>query len=241
MKCIVIDNKTNCQNQLIEYIERIPFLELVACYSTVFEAYEVLRSQNIDLLFVETDLPKVSGINFIKSMDNKPLFVFTSNNANLAIEGFNLNALDFLLKPFTFDRFFKAANKALELNTLKTNTIKKEAIENNGGSNDFILVKSDYKTIKIKLDTILYVEGLKDYIKIFTSQNSKPIITLNSLKKIQDYLPPKKFTRIHKSFIISLEHINIINKAQVIINEKYIPIGESYRNQFMSEMENLRL
>jgi DNA-binding LytR/AlgR family response regulator len=243
MNCVVIDNKPFVQNYLIEYIQLIPYFELVLCCSSVFEVYEILQSQKIDLIFIDTDLPKVSGIEFIRSLDNKPLFIFTSSNPNLAIEGYNLNPLDFLLKPYSFERFLKAANKAYEYFTYKMNMPcrERDSIYNINPANEFVLVKSDYQTIKIKLEDILYIEGLKDYIKIYTLKATKPVITLNSLKRLQQNLPPERFSRIHKSYIIGLEHINSINKTQVIINDKYIPIGESYKNVFMNMMEDLKI
>lgn len=243
MKCIVIKKPLE-QTNIIEFINTVPYLELVTTCTSVFEAYEILQSKRIDLIFLDTDLPKVSGVDFIKSLDNKPPFIFLSSNANLAIEGFNLNAIDFLLKPFTLDRFLRAANKALLYHSFKDKKIhpERENGESSGSQpNDFVMVKTDYQTIIIKLDNILYIEGLKDYIKIFTTQNPKPIITLNSLKKLQQNLPSDKFSRIHKSYIVGLEHIKAINKTQVVINDKYIPIGESYKNIFMSKMEELRI
>jgi len=242
MKCIVIKKPLE-QTSIVEFINTVPYFELVSTCSSVFEAYEILQSKKIDLIFLDTDLPKVSGMDFIKSLDTRPLFIFYSSNVNLAIEGFNLNALDFLLKPFSFDRFLKAANKALIFYSMKEKRMyaEKENGENNGQPNDFVMVKTDYQTIIIKLENILYIEGLKDYIKIYTSQNSKPVITLNSLKKLQQNLPADKFSRIHKSYIVGLEHIKAINKTQVVINDKYIPIGESYKNIFMNKMEELRI
>ena len=240
MKCIVIKRPQE-QNLLVEFIKTVPYFEFVSICNSVFEAYEVLQLQQIDLIFLDTELPKVSGIDFIKSLDNRPLFIFTSANSNLAIEGFNLNAIDFLLKPFSFERFLKAANKALYHYSLQEKKLVKENSESTGKMNDFVLVKTDYQTKIIKLDNILYIEGLKDYIKIYTSKNAKPVITLNSLKKLQQNLPSERFSRIHKSYIIGLAHIKSINKTQVIINDKYIPIGESYKNFFLSKMEELRL
>lgn len=243
MNCIVIDNKPVIQNHLVENIRQIPYFDLINYCSSVFEAYEILQVQNIDLIFIDTDLPKISGIEFIRSLDNRPLFIFTSSNPHLAIEGFNLNALDFLLKPYSFDRFLRAANKAFEYYTFKKKTQHKERenFDPVSTANEFVLVKADYQTIKIKLDDILYIEGLKDYIKIYTSKTTKPVITLNSLKKLQQNLPPERFSRIHKSYIIGLDHINTINKTQVVINDKYIPIGESYKNFFMNKMEDLQI
>jgi DNA-binding LytR/AlgR family response regulator len=243
MNCLVIDNKPLVQNSLVEFIRQIPYLDLVSYCTTVFEGYEALQVQNIDLIFVDTDLPKVSGIEFIRSLDNKPLYIFTSANPNLAIEGYNLSALDFLLKPYTFDRMLRAANKAHEYFTFKKKLQQKdrETIDQVPSTNDFVLVKSDYQTIRINLEDILYIEGLKDYIKIYTSKAVKPVITLNSLKRLQQNLPPERFSRIHKSYIIGLDHINTINKTQVVINDKYIPIGESYKNGFMSRLGDLKI
>ncbi|MBN2775802.1 MAG: response regulator transcription factor [Prolixibacteraceae bacterium] len=241
MKCIVICKRQISTNNLIEYINKVPYLELISYCASVFEAYEVLQSHSIDLLFVDTNLPDISGLDFIKSLDNKPIFIFTSTDASLAIEGYNLNALDFLLLPFSFNRFLRAANKAFEYYSLRK---KLPAFDKDGfdyHNNDFILVKSEYQTIKININEILYIEGLKDYIKIYTSNNLKPVITLNSLKKLQNNLPSEQFSRIHKSYIIGLKHISSINKSQVIINDKYIPVGESYKNIFMSKLEELRI
>lgn len=242
MKCIVL-KKAFDQTNIIEFINSIPYFELVSTCNSVFEAYEILNSKKIDLIFLDTDLPKISGIEFIQSLNNKPLFIFFSSNANLAVEGFNLNALDFLLKPFSFDRFLKASNKALEANSIKERLMNpvRENLPANFASNDFMMVKTDYQTIVIKLENILYVEGLKDYIKIYTLQNPKPVLTLNSLKKMQQNLPPDKFSRIHKSYIVGIEHIKSINKSQVVINDKYIPIGESYKNVFSAKMEEMRI
>ncbi len=249
MKCLVIKKQTD-QNSIVDYINTLPFLELVASCNSVFEAFEYLQLRKIDLIFLDTDLPKISGIDFIKSLDIKPLFIFFSSNASLAIEGFNLNAIDYLLKPFTYERFLKAANKAVMYNSLLhrnqvnseiLNVGIKETAETQVQNNDIVMVKTDYQTLVIKLDNILYIEGLKDYIKIFTSQNIKPIITLNSLKKLQQNLPAKRFSRIHKSYIVGLEHIKAINKTQVLINDRYIPIGESYKGIFMNQLDEMRI
>ncbi|VAW21464.1 Two-component system response regulator [hydrothermal vent metagenome] len=242
MNCIILDHEPLSQNIIADYIEQVPFLKLKSKCTSAFQAYDILQNYKINLIFLDTRMPQVSGIDFIKSLEDKPMFIFTSAHTEDAIEGFNLNALDFLVKPVAFDRFLKASNKAYEyfnLKELKADKIRgrNEATLNSG----FILVKSDYKTIKINLKDILYIEGLKDYIKIYTLTSNKPVITLNSLKNMEQTLPAEKFPRIHKSYIISLDHIKIINKAQVIIGETYIPIGESYKNYFLAEMENRRL
>lgn len=249
MRCLVIKKPAE-QNNIVEFIGTIPYFELVAACSSVFEAFEYLQFKQIDLIFLDTDLPRITGIDFIKSLDNKPMFIFFSSNSTLAIEGFNLNALDFLLKPFSYERFLKSANKALLYNSIvKRNQFhsekqpgeNSEMQENTNQPNDIVMVKTDYQTLVIKLDNILFIEGLKDYIKIFTTQNAKPVITLNSLKKLQQNLPPKRFTRIHKSYIVGLDHIKAINKTQVLVNDRYIPIGESYKDIFMNKLSEMRI
>ncbi len=242
MNCIILDDDPLAQNTIAEYIEHVPYLTLIAKCSTAFDTYDKLHNHKIDVIFLDTQLPGISGIDFIKSLDEKPMIIFTTVFKEYALEAFNLNAMDYLLKPIQFDRFLKATNKAYEYYSLKSLKQKSSGkVKEVNPASEFILVKADYKTIKINLNDILYVEGLKDYIKIFTVGSEKPIITLNSLKRMQENLPPDRFARVHKSFIISLNHIKVINKTQVVIGKSYIPIGESYKDFFISEMENKRL
>jgi DNA-binding LytR/AlgR family response regulator len=241
MNCLILE-KTHSESPLRDMVNMVPYFNLVSYCSSVFDAYEILRRQQIDIIFVDTTLSKISGINFIKSLEIRPMFVFISDKAELAVDGFNLNALDFLLKPITFDRFLKTANRAYEFYSQVPKKGEAAAeTEQQDASNRSILVKTDYKTILIRLNSILYIEGLKDYIKIYTQQNTKPIITLNSLKNLQQSLPSNKFSRVHKSYIVGLDHINAINKTQVMIKDKFIPIGESYRTVFSQKMEELRI
>jgi DNA-binding LytR/AlgR family response regulator len=239
MNCIVIDRNPASNKQLTDFISQDPLLKHKASCYTAFEALEVLQNQSIDLVFIDTQLTPISGINFIKSLVTRPLVILTSSDGQFAAEAFDLDATDYLIKPVSFERFFKSVQKAREIFTLKKLKTEKVRLEetNNEMPKGYILVKSDYNTLKINLEDILFVEGMKDYIKIYTAENKKPVITLNSLKKIQQALPPTHFSRIHKSFIISLDHITSINKAQVIIGENYIPIGESYKSYFLSLLE----
>lgn len=243
MNCILIE-KVHAQNNIKEYLNLVPYFNLVSFCSSVFDAYEILQNRKIDIIFVDTELQRVSGIDFIKSLAHKPMFVLLSDMPQLAVEGYNLNALDFLLKPVTFDRFLQTANKAYETFSLankKENSGTNTDTEHRDTLCNTVLVKTDYKTIMIKLNEIMYIEGLKDYIKIYTSHTNKPVITLNSLKKLQQSLPSNKFSRIHKSYIVGLDHINSINKSQVMILDKHIPIGESYRHIFTEKMEEFRI
>ena|GEM_PF-53891 len=242
MNCIILDDDPTAQNLLADYIEHVPYLTLIEKCSTAFDAYDILHNHKIDVVFLDTQLPGISGIDFIKSLDDRPMTIFTTVFKEYALEAFNLSAIDYLLKPISFDRFLRATNKAYEYYSLKSLKYKAaNKVKEVNSSSEFILVKADYKTIKINLSDILYVEGLKDYVKIFTVGSEKPIITLNSLKRMQENLPADRFVRVHKSFIISLNHIKVINKTQVVIGKNYIPIGESYKDIFINEMENKRL
>jgi len=242
MNCILLEKPHN-GNQLQDYIQSIPYFNLVSYCTSVFDAYEMLQTKKIDLLFIDNDLPKVSGIDFINSIENKPMVVMLSSKPEVAVDAFNINAIDFLLKPVSFERFLRTANKAFEnyahrqKRTLAIDNQSDRAIQ----LNDSILVKTDYQTIMVKLDQILYIEGLKDYIKIHTMESNRPIITLNSLKRLQQNLPAERFSRIHKSFIVGLVHITAINKTQVMIRDKYIPIGESYKSFFMDKLDEMRV
>lgn len=241
MNCILLE-KPHAQNDIKEYINRVPYFNLISFCSSVFDAYEILQNHPVDIIFVDTELKRISGIDFIKSLDQKPLFVFISDNCELAVEAYDLNALDFLLKPVGFNRFLKTAHKAYDVYNLQ-NKSKSDTNENSDSEsiNNTVLVKTDYKTIAIKLNQILYIEGLKDYIKIYTTQQDKPVITLNSLKRLQQSLPANKFSRVHKSYIVGLDHIHAINKSQIIVHKKHIPIGESYRHLFTEKMEEYRI
>jgi len=238
MNCIIVDRNAANHKQMNEYISQDPMLKLKANCYTAFEALDVLQNQSIDLIFIDTELSPISGISFVKNLFTRPLIIFTSPDGQLAAEAFNLDAADYLIKPVSFERFFKSVQKAHELFSLKKLKMERLRVDEPGNETqqEYILVKSDYTTIKINLEDILYVEGLKDYIKIHTTDNKKPIITLNSLKNIQQALPADRFSRIHKSYIVSLKHITSINKAQVIIAGNYIPIGESYRTYFFSKL-----
>lgn len=245
MNCIIIE-KPNAQSRIKEYVNTIPYFNLVSCCSSVFDAYEILQNQTIDIIFVDTELQRVSGIDFIKSLDHHPFFVLISQDPELAVDAYSLNALDFLLKPVSFDRFLKTANKVYEQFRLYQQKVEpknetEEAVNGNSSNNKTVLVKTDYKTILIRVNEILYIEGLKDYIKIYISNKDKPVITLNSLKRLQQNLPSEKFSRIHKSYIVGLDHINAINKTQVMIHNKHIPIGESYRMGFSKKLDELRI
>jgi len=239
MNCIIIDDEPLAQEILEDYILKVPYLHLVGKCSSAFEAFEVLRQNPVDLIFLDIHMPNVSGIDFLNSLDNKPMFIFTTAYSEHALEGFNLNALDYLLKPIPFDRFLKAVNKACDLYAFKQSKHPSPfpSGEENQAGERFILVKSGYKSVKIMLNEIRYIEGLKDYVKIFKDGATKPVITLNSLKNLDDKLPSELFVRIHKSYIISLRHIQSVTRNRVVIGETWLPLGENYRDLFLETLK----
>ncbi|MGB5420307.1 LytR/AlgR family response regulator transcription factor [Algibacter sp.] len=234
--CIIIDDEPLALELLEDFISKISFLELIATCSNGFEATNILHTQKIDLIFTDIEMPNFSGIDIIKSLDYTPNFIFTTAYSHYAVEGFNLNAIDYLVKPIPFHRFLKAATRALNLINEKeepsTTIIEKPAPP----SPEYIFVKSEYENLKINVNEIKYVEGLKDYIKIYTN-NKKPILTLNSLKKFEEKLGQDNFIRVHKSFIVSINQIHSVQRNRIIIDDKRIPIGHSYKNEFVKKID----
>ncbi|ARV14786.1 LytR/AlgR family response regulator transcription factor [Polaribacter sp. SA4-12] len=235
MKCIIIDDEPLALELLEDFISKVPFLELVGACSSGFEATTILQEQKIDLIFTDIEMPDFSGIDFIKSLDNKPMFIFTTAYSHYAVEGFNLNAIDYLVKPIPFHRFLKAATRAQNL--LKLKIEEETPIVDQKASPQFIFVKSEYENLKINLADIKYIESLKDYIKIHTHKE-KPILTLSSLKNFEKKLGKLNFIRVHKSYIVSLKHIYSVQRNRIIIDDNWIPIGLNYRDDFIKRIDN---
>jgi DNA-binding LytR/AlgR family response regulator len=228
-KCIIIEDEPLAQNVLRKYIGEHPALELVAVCNDALEAQTVLTQENIDLLFLDINLPKLSGINFIKTLVHSPLIIFTTAYPEFAVEGFELNAIDYLLKPFSFERFLKAVNKALE--KLNTSTIQ----NNTENEISFIFLKADKKIHRVELETIHYIEAIGDYMKVVT--DSGQLLVNETMKRLQEELPVKSFMRVHKSFIISRNRIRYIEGNYIQVEDKSIPIGATYRNEVLSSIE----
>jgi DNA-binding LytR/AlgR family response regulator len=222
MNCLIVDDEPLAQDLVANFIAKIPYLQLVGKCKNALEAGEILKKQSVDLLFLDIHMPDISGIEFVKNGEHLPMIIFTTAYSHYAMEGFEYNAVDYLLKPFSFQRFVKAVTRAFGLYNLKTksrdNSIKK----------DYIFVNSDYKLVKLNFSEILYIEGLKDYIKIITT-DSKPILTHYSLKAMEEILPANRFVRIHRSYIISIDKLTSINKGSVQIGKQNISVGENYK------------
>ncbi|MDB2385137.1 LytTR family DNA-binding domain-containing protein [Polaribacter sp.] len=236
MKCIIIDDEPLALELLEDFIARVPFLELVGAFSNGFDAMASLQENTVDLIFTDIEMPDFSGIDVIKSLEKKPMFIFTTAYSHYAVEGFNLNAIDYLVKPIPFHRFVKAATRAQNQLNLK-GTEHQAPLQPVKEVSDFIFVKSEYENIKINLSDIKYVESLKDYIKIYTNKE-KPILTLSSLKNFEEKLGKTDFVRVHKSFVVSIRHINSVQRNRIIIDSKWIPIGLNYKNDFLSKIES---
>lgn len=222
MRCIAVDDESLALDLLEDNIRKVPFLTLVQRCKNAFEAHEAVMKENVDLMFLDIQMPGISGVQFLQSIVNPPLVIFITAYEQFALQGFNLDVVDYLLKPVSFDRFLKAANKAHELSTLKS------SVPSNASS-EYLFVNSEYNLVKINVRDIIYIEGLKDYIKIFIMNATRPIITRLSMKSIEEKLPADRYVRVHKSFIISIDRIISIRKGKISINNVHVPISEHYK------------
>jgi DNA-binding LytR/AlgR family response regulator len=229
IRCLAIDDERLALELIEDNIRKVPFLELVQTCRSATEAMEVLRNRPVDLLFLDIQMPDISGIQLLKSLLHKPLVIFTTAFSNYATEGFDLDVIDYLLKPYPFERFLKAVNKAHEYMDLRERAANPSNAKETGPAPAFLFVKADYKLYKINLKDILYIEGLKDYIKIYCSD--KPIVTQMSMKSMEEKLPPQDFIRVHRSFIVAFDKIDFIQKHMLTIGKKEIPVSEHYRDQ----------
>jgi len=236
IRCIAIDDEPLALDVLEDFIEQVPFLELVQTCQSAVEALELLHKENIQLIFLDIQMPQISGVQFLKSLDKRPKVIFTTAYSDYALEGFNLDAVDYLLKPFTFERFLKAVNKAYQqINMQPTDTTSPEDVPPQ--PKEYMFVKSGYDIIKVRYDEIRYIEGLKDYVKIHT--DGKTIVSLMSMKVLAEELP-ENFVRVHRSFIVNFERITLVKKRKVHIQQVEIPIGEVYREAFLEKLKQER-
>ncbi len=225
IRCIAVDDEKWALDLLADNIRHIPYLELVARCKNTREASEVLHKEKIDLIFLDVQMPGLNGLQFIQTLPEPPMIILVTAYEQYALEGFNLSVLDYLVKPVSIERFTKACNKAQLLFEMK-HTKQNAAI----GKDDHIFVNVEYNLVKIIFDKINYIEGLKDYLKIYLTTSSKPVLTRMSLKSMEEKLPESNFVRTHKSFIVSISKITSVKRDFVCINEKEIPVGESFKD-----------
>lgn len=246
MKCIAIDDEPLALNVIKEHCSKLDFLQLVGTYTSAIDAVKMLNQQEIDVLFIDIQMPNITGLEFVRMLKKPPMVILTTAYSEYALDGFELNVLDYLLKPIPFDRFFQAVNKAYELFSFRNEkpvVTTQNIIENQKAEtpeeNPFVLVKVEYSTVKVALADILYIEGIKDYVKI--KLKNKSLLTKATMKYLEEKLPQKDFIRVHKSFIISLKSINKIENNRILIDDQRIPIGSSYKYQFNEYIEKYKL
>lgn len=234
VNCIIVDDEPMAREILVTYITRITNLNLIKSCSSAIEALNLINDKNIDLLFLDINMPEISGLSLAKSTHKKTKIIFTTAYREYAADGFDLQAIDYLLKPIAFDRFLQAVDKFLEIpSTLKNHPIENKSFTNN----NFIFVRVDRKMLKIDFDSILYIESLSDYIKIHTK--NKTIVTRETITNIQTKLPTTSFLRIHRSFIISISSINSYTNEYIEINKKAIPISRSYKEEVLNKLNSI--
>lgn len=229
IRCIIVDDEPLAQKVLQRYLKDVPFVELVATCSHALEAMEVLKKEEINLVFLDINMPRLSGINFVKTISNPPLIIFVTAYPEYAVEGFELEAVDYLLKPFSFERFLKATLKARKL------------LENENASNiqptkqTHFVFKSDKKLYKLDFEKVLYLQAYGDYVRIFTSEKS--YMTKERLANLENEFPKDAFIKIHRSYIIALDAIQYVERNQVKIGDQLLPVSFTYREELINRMK----
>ncbi len=231
IRCAVVDDEPLALGLMASYVKKTPFLELVGAYSSAVQAMQEMHDHPVDLVFLDIQMPELNGLDYSRMIPPQTRVVFTTAFNQYALDGYKVSALDYLLKPISYPDFLQAANKAqdwfkmVEQSQQPAKAEKTEDIQS-------IFIKSDYKLIQIELKNILYIEGLKDYVKIYEDNNPKPILSLMSMKAMEDMLPTDRFIRVHRSYIVQKEKIRIIEHNRIVFGNTYIPIGESYKPAF---------
>lgn len=243
LKCIAVDDEPLALDIIADYVAKVPFLELVKRTESAIEAMQLVQEGNIDLVFLDIQMPELTGIQFLKIAGNKASYILTTAYSQYALESYDLNVSDYLLKPIAFDRFYKAVEKVRNQRQKESVGVaivapvpEPVAAPSTSQIQDFIFVKTEHKIQKIELDDILYIEGLKDYISIFTK--SERVITLQNMKKMEETLPKDNFIRVHKSYIIAVDKIESIERSRISIAGKTIPVGDTYREAFFKMIDS---
>ena len=233
LRCFAIDDEPLALKQMCSYIEQTPFLELLGGYKNAVLALEKIHEQQPDLLFVDINMPQLNGMDLVRSLHHPCMVIFTTAYDRYALEGFLVDAVDYLLKPISYPAFLKAANKALK----RHHADSKPTQDIPSGNDEGLFVKSEYRIVRIRFNEIKYIEGMREYVRIHLTDN-KPVMTLLSMKALEEKLPPRQFMRVHRSYIVNLNRINIIERNRIVFDkDTYIPIGEQYKESFQQFME----
>ena len=231
MTCVIVDDEPLALDLLESYVRKTPYLELAGKYSSAVQALQALGGQAADLMFLDIQMPELSGLEFSKMLPPDTRIVFTTAFDQYALDGYKVNAVDYLLKPISYADFLRATDKARHwYERAQSSPAREEEI-------DSIFVKSEYKLVQVDLRRILYVEGLKDYIKIYEEENPKPILSLMSMKAMEDLLPASQFMRVHRSYIVRKDKIRVIDRGRIVFGKAYIPVSDSYKAAFQAYLD----
>jgi len=233
LRTIAIDDEPPALKLVSDNILKTPFLELAGSFDNPIDAMEFLREEHVDLILLDIHMPDLTGIEFLRSLESAPKVIFTTAYDKYAIEGFRLNVVDYLLKPFSYEEFLIAVKKALKLIEMEQASLPSLDVKNR-----FLFLKSEYRIRRINFDDILYIEGLKDYIKVYTGKEDKALLSLNTIKALEQKLPGDTFMRVHRSFIVNLEKIETIERGRIIFGKVYIPVSEQYKAEFDRYLKN---
>lgn len=231
--CVAVDDEPLALEVIKTFVDRTPTLQLLQTFTDPFAAADFLKKSKVDLVFMDIQMPELNGIQLYKSLRQPPPVIFTTAFSDYAVEGFNLDALDYLLKPIEYSRFLKAVSKAEDY-------LHPAASEAQSKQDDFIFLKSEYQLIKVEFKDVLYFEALDDYVKIITTKSVKPMLTLMPMKALMEKLPASKFVRVHRSYIVPLSRIENVKNKRIKIGEKYIPVGDSYSNTFFEALNAIQ-
>ncbi len=229
IKCIAIDDEPLALSKLEGFIAKVPDLQLIRTFDNAIEALGWLKENNADLIFLDIQMEQLTGIQFLETTQSRSRIIFTTAYDQFAVRGFELNVTDYLLKPYSFQRFLQAVNKVMEYFADKP-----EAQPRTQNSDDFIFIKTEYRLERVDIDDILYIEGMKDYLRIICT--SKKIMTLQSFAKIEESLPAKKFCRVHKSFIVAIDKIKSVERGIILIADQRIPVSNTYKDNFFAKI-----
>lgn len=232
INAIAIDDEPLALQLVTGYIEKTPGLNLLGGFDNPLDAMDFIARENVDLIFIDIQMPDLTGLEFTRSMAKGPKVIFTTAYEKYALEGFRLEVVDYLLKPFSYEEFLKAVQKVQKLIKLEKGV--PDQVEANS---EFLFIKSDYKIKRINFNEILYIEGLKDYVKVYTQSSPKPVMSLTTMKLLESKLPEARFMRVHRSFIVNLEKIDTIERSRIVFGKTYIPVSDQYKVKFQEFLD----
>lgn len=231
LRCTIIDDEPLAVELLASYVRKTAFLSLAGTFSSAVEAVKEIKENKSDIVFLDIQMPELSGIEFARIIPKETKIIFTTAFSQYAIEGYKVSAVDYLLKPISYDDFLASVTKVYDM----LNDQRKQQIS---FGERFFFVRSDYKLVQVRLDDILYIEGLKDYLRIYLDGAGRPIMSLMNMKKMEEYLPYPEFMRVHRSYIVHLPKVKVIDRSRIVFGDTYIPISESYKDNIMNNLQH---